>query len=71
MTRFEYNLLRSGTFVGPVSPKMIKIAKAAYFDACRRCKHKERKDGWGDWITFARENSPPPECLEVIGEVEI
>jgi hypothetical protein len=54
MTRLEQKLLRHGTFVGPVTPEMVTVAKGLYRDACERYGIKVEKDGWEDFIPDAR-----------------
>ena len=60
MSRLEYNLLRRGTFDGPVSEEIVALAKKMYQDVRIKCKHEERKDGWSDWIPEARKRLGSP-----------
>jgi hypothetical protein len=53
--QLERELLRSGTFVGPVTPEMIVRAKALYFHACVLVEDwKPDEIGWEDFIPEAR-----------------
>lgn len=55
MTRLEKRLLKYGTYVGPVTPEMIKLAKTLELGACKACGYKTKKDGWLDFLPEARD----------------